>query len=243
MLEEVVRIARQIRVKRYPQSAFAFVAGSFIRGEATAHSDIDLVVLFDKIANAYRESFRAGSFPVEAFVHDPETLRYFMLEVDCASGIPAMPQMVKEGVVIPEPTVLSKQLKEFADSCLAAGPPDLTEDDRRNRRYEITDLVDDLRDSRSIDELIATGIRLYATLADYYLRSKGLWSAKGKFVPRVLKKTNPTFFERYRSCFNLLLQNGDPEAVIRLSEDILEPDGGFLFEGYRLDAPLNWRRT
>jgi hypothetical protein len=91
--------------------------------------------------------------------------------------------------------------------------------------------------------LIATGVKLYTTLADYYLRSNGLWSAIGKYVPRVLKKTNPTFFERYSLCFNMLMQNGDPGAVIRLSEDILEPDGGFLFEGYRLDVPLNWRRT
>jgi len=64
------------------------LAGSIVRGEGTPHSDLDLVVIFDRLPNAYRESFYFGDLPVEAFVHDPETLNYFLFEVDRSSGIP-----------------------------------------------------------------------------------------------------------------------------------------------------------
>lgn len=49
--------------------------------------------------------------PLEAFVHDPETRNYFFFEVDRPSGIPALPQMVLEGIEIPH------------SSCIAAGEP------------------------------------------------------------------------------------------------------------------------
>jgi hypothetical protein len=48
---------------------------------------------------------------VEAFVHDPATLKYFFFEVDRASGVPSLPQMVVEGVEIPAPTEMSRALK------------------------------------------------------------------------------------------------------------------------------------
>jgi hypothetical protein len=98
---QVVVTANLIRKERYPNAAAVFVAGSYLRGEATIYSDLDLVVIFDQLPSAYRESFRFGTFPIEAFVHDPETLRYFILEVDRASGIPALPQMIVEGIEIP----------------------------------------------------------------------------------------------------------------------------------------------
>jgi len=30
--------------------------------------------------------------------------------------------------------------------------------------------------------------------------------------------------------------------VIALAEELLAPDGGFLFDGYRLEAPLQWKK-
>jgi hypothetical protein len=119
----------------------------------------------------------------------------------------------------------------------------LTADELTSKRYVITDLVDDLRQPRSMDEAIATGTRLYAILADYYLRANGCWSASGKTVPRVLQQNRPDFYERYALAFRNLFQNFDTKAVIDLAEEVLEPDGGFLFDGYRLDAPQHWRRS
>ena len=62
-------------------------------------SDLDLVVVFQKLENAYRESSRFDNWPVEAFVHDSETLNYFF-QMDRVSGVPSLPNMVNEGVEV-----------------------------------------------------------------------------------------------------------------------------------------------
>ena len=45
-----------------------------MRGQATETSDLDLVVVYERLEAAYRESFVHGGWPIEVFVHDPETL-------------------------------------------------------------------------------------------------------------------------------------------------------------------------
>src|SRR5262245_59060034 len=118
MNDAIVAAVNAIRAERYAGCSALFVAGSIVRGEGTAHSDLDLVVLFPALKNAYRESFRHSGYPVEAFVHDPETLEYFFVEVDRASGIPALPHMVAEGVEVPAPSDLSRALKQRARTIL-----------------------------------------------------------------------------------------------------------------------------
>jgi len=104
LLSSPTKVAKEIFSTRYPDARVVFLAGSIIRGEETPHSDLDLVVIFDKLPNAYRESFHLWGFPVEAFVHDPETLNYFMLELDRPAGIPSLAQMVLEGIEVPDPS-------------------------------------------------------------------------------------------------------------------------------------------
>jgi predicted nucleotidyltransferase len=75
-------IAKELLETRFKGAEVVFAAGSIRRNEATASSDIDLVVVYPKLEQAYRESFTFKGWPVEAFVHDPETLNYFFWEVD-----------------------------------------------------------------------------------------------------------------------------------------------------------------
>ena len=95
--ESAIKTAKHVFESRYKGATVAFCAGSYIRGEATEHSDIDFVVLYPKLDQAYRESFLFNGWPVEAFVHDPDTLRYFFYEQDIPSGVPSLPSMVLEG--------------------------------------------------------------------------------------------------------------------------------------------------
>src|SRR5262245_10879787 len=125
MHEKIVAVAAAIRAERYPESLAAFAAGSIVRGEGTAHSDLDLVVILPALTCAWRESFIFEGYPVEAFVHDPETLEYFFVEVDRPSGMPMLMHMVVEGIEIPEPTDVSRALKRRALEIMDAGPPPL----------------------------------------------------------------------------------------------------------------------
>src|SRR5262249_13936027 len=154
MKERILELANATRSDRYADAVAVFAAGSIVRGEGTAFSDLDLVVVYAQLPYAYRESFRADGCPVEAFVHDPATLEYFFLEVDGPSGVPALAKMVEEGVEVPDPTELSQGLKRRAAAMLDAGPPPLDSDSERRLRYFVSDLLDDLRAPRSRDELV-----------------------------------------------------------------------------------------
>jgi hypothetical protein len=109
-------------------------------------------------------------------------------------------------------------------------------------RYVISDLIDDLREPRSKEELVGTGAQLFDSLANYHLRARGFWGGKGKSIPRALKGADAALCARYCGGFEDLFTKGDTRAVIELAEELLAPDGGLLFEGYRLDAPAEWRK-
>lgn len=242
MRQRVLDIAETVRGSRYPGAAVVMAAGSLVRGVGTAYSDLDLVVIFEHLEGAYRESFREADLPVEAFVHDPETVHYFLMDVDRPSGIPSLAQMILDGVELPAATPLSRSVKDLARIVMAAGPPRLGADDVRRLRYAITDIVDDLRAPRSEHELTATAADLYSALANYYLRTKGLWSAKGKAIPSVLDLADHGLAARFSAAFGSLFRGAGTTEVVTLAEEILAPAGGFLFEGFRLDAPPAWRR-
>jgi hypothetical protein len=236
--------ARLVYEKRYPEAAAVLLAGSVVRGEATEHSDLDLVVLYERVPHAWRESFVSDGWPVEAFVHDAETLRYFFVEIDGRAGMPSLAAMVLEGVDVvaaDQPSAITAAAKQLASEIVAAGPAAWSERELQQRRYVLTDLVDDLRAPRSQAERVAAGARLYELLADCILRAAKRWSARGKSIPRVLAQYDAALAARFVAAFDALFGAGDSAAVVTLVDDVLRPHGGFLFDGYRLEAPTAWR--
>ena len=233
-------VAASILKEKYPNALFAFVGGSFNRGEATLYSDIDLVVIFQTLDHAWRESFVFEDWPVEAFVHDPETLRYFFQEVDAKSAVLSLPAMVMEGPVVPCTHPMAVELKALAQGVLNGQPALWDLDTLDSKRYRITDLIDDLRDPRTDLEAAATIGILHEELGDFYFRSKGWWSASKKHIPRRLAAVDPALALRWNEAF-IEAWRGQPDKVVLLAHDILTPCGGFLFAGYRRNAPPAWR--
>lgn len=243
---DVLAWARQVLAARYRGAAAAFAAGSLIRdqgADGTATSDLDLVIIFDQLPHAWRESFVDNARPVEAFIHDPQTLTYFMAEVDCKSGYPCLPHMITTGVAIPAENELSQQLVQQAQGLLDTGPPPLDPEQLAWQRYLITDALDDLVAPKNAHEATATAAALYDTLANLYLRSRGRWSGKGKWLPRLLAQADPAFVARFTAAFENLFRHGDAKQLATLAEEALTPVGGlFRFsEGYRRNAPAAWR--
>jgi predicted nucleotidyltransferase len=239
-LAELVAVASAIHSERYADAQVVFLAGSLVRGEGTSTSDLDLVVVFARVDNAYRESFECESKLVESFVHDPQTLSYFFSRAK-KLGIPILQTMVSEGVEIPSSSEFSRSLKQLADRAIAEGPEPWSKADIDSSRYAITNLVDDLRDPRSRAEQTATGSALYGALSTHFLRRQGLWSAKDKAIPRALRRTDSVFSQSFESAFEALFREGDSAKVIALADGILVHDGGWLFSGYKLPAPPEWR--
>lgn len=235
MRPEPAEAARRIWLERYAGARVVFLAGSVLRGEATPTSDLDLVVVYERLPRARREAFVYAGWPVEAFVNDPETASHYF-ESDRRRGIPSLMRMVIEGLEIPGASEFSGRLKRLAARVYEAGPPRWDEDELRLRRYRLTDWVDDIRYPRSIEELVATGAYLYQDLADFFLRSRGLWSAHSKTIPRRLREVDAAFAESFRRAFESLFAGGQSGPAVVLVEQTLAPFGGLLFEGFGRDA-------
>jgi hypothetical protein len=93
-----------------------------------------------------------------------------------------------------------------------------------------------MRFPRSGEELVATGAYLYQDAAEFYFRTRGLWSAHSKTIPRRLRQADAGFAEKFLRAFDALFTEKRPGPAAALVEELLEPFGGFLFEGFRKEA-------
>jgi predicted nucleotidyltransferase len=233
--DDATRLAERLLAARYPDADAAFAAGSFIRGGATALSDLDIIVLHAALPNARRESFIFEGVPVDGFIHDPETLRAF-LQKDVDAGKPAMLTMVREGRIIgPRPEAATELLAE-ADAIHAKGPLPWTQERLDLGRYLITSRIEDLQDHRPWPELVATAAWLHLVLADFILNANGRWAATGKWVPRTLAAFDPAVEAVYTAAFDAIFERRDPKPLIAFAEQTLAPFGGFLFDGFTSNA-------
>jgi hypothetical protein len=237
---EAERLAQRVLEDRYPIADAGFAAGSFVRGGATATSDLDLIVLFDALPNAYRESFVFEGTPVEAFVHDPETQRAFFRK-DVDAGKSAMLTMAVEGRIVGSRPERAEAMKAEAQTILAAGPPPLDQSAVELFRYLITSRIEDLQDPRPWPEVLATGAWLYAALADFILRTNGRWGATAKWIPRALAAFDPALAAAFDAAFADLFERRDTGPLIGFAERSLAPFGGRLFDGYRAEAKAEER--
>ena len=230
-------VTKELLETRYKGADAIFVAGSVVRGEATTYSDLDLVVIYPKIPVAFRESFSHLDWPVEAFIHDPYTLEFFFRHIDHQIGRATLAEMVLEGHVVPGGTELTERLKQLASATLQAGPPALPSEEIADRRYQISELIDDIREPKTRGELIASATVIFNDLADYYVRMRRGWTGSGKGVLKRMKRIDPAFARRFSEAFEDLFATGQTGRVIDLAAEVLAPEGGFLFEGYRREVP------
>jgi len=239
--EQALNAAQRVLSKRFGEADFAVAAGSIMGGNGTVGSDIDLVVIFPSLERAWRESFDEDPFPVEAFVHDLETLRYFM-DLDVKSGCPVMVKMVASGEVIGHGTAAGRQLQAAAQATFARGPLPLSGQSYDALRYQISDLVDDLRGKRPPEEVFAIANALYQKLGDLILLGRGAWTGRGKWLPRMLKELDLEIADRFEHAFRRAAE-GDAGPLLALAESELDLHGGRYFAGYKLNAPLEARAS
>lgn len=230
-----------LRRLRFPEAVAVFLAGSVMRGQGTEHSDLDVVVIYPSLPSAHRESLVHWDWPVELFVHDPETLAYFF-ETDRQRGVPSLAAMVAEGLELPEPNETSRHWKQVAQDLLKQGPPPWPIPELDAARYAITDVCDDLRSPRSPHHAMASACRLYEMLANFALRAHGRWSATGKSIPGQLDGLEAGLAKRYNAAFASLFQEQNAGPLLEMAEHLLEGFGGRLFSEPPRPAPAHWRR-
>lgn len=240
--EEVLARAAEIYRTRYADAIFCVAAGSIIQGEGTIGSDLDLIVLYEKLDHGYREAFFFEGLPVEVFVHDPETLQAF-IDSDHKSAHSAMFHMLATGVVLPEECEISGKLRRYGQMKLDAGAPPMTAEREASLRYVISDRIDDLKGERPLYEQRALLYSIYENMAELLLRKKGQFLAMSKRIPRQMKDADPAFMQTLDKVMVAGHQEtGVTAAEIQILEDLLTQLGGYNFDNYYRAAPADMRK-
>ncbi|WP_110943551.1 nucleotidyltransferase domain-containing protein [Virgibacillus senegalensis] len=225
--------ARKFISKHFPDCQGAILAGSVVRGEATTASDLDIIVFDSRLSGAYRESFIEFDWPIEVFVHTFHSYKkYFQQDIDRAR--PSLPRMVFEGIVLKDTEKQIPGIKKEAEELLSAGPKSWTTRMIAQKRYFLTDVLDDFIGShhRAEDLLIAS--TLAQLTSEFYLRVNRQWIGASKWILRALRQYDIDFAERFTLAFDSFYRTGDKEEIIQIVDSVLDPYGGRLFAGFSL---------
>lgn len=226
---------------RYASAKAVFWAGSVAQQKGTSASDLDLVIVYDAIPNAYREAYIYNDWPIDAFIHDIDTLRYFFEESRTGSGISGLTSMIVHGIEITEQSQFSENIKRLAMDIAENGPIAWVQEQIDKERFLITDALEDIQYPASPEEQIASAAWLYEALSQFYFRSKKQWCASGKSIVRYLQKDDPELALAFTQSFNKLFQTRDAIDLAKVTEKILKPFGGLFWNGFVSHAPKDFK--
>jgi hypothetical protein len=145
--------ARHVVAERFPDALAAMLAGSAGTALNTATSDLDIVVFLGGPPAPFRETTRRGGWIVELFVHTPTSYPRFIERETNEHRSPLL-HMCGEGRLLIDTDAFGVTLQDQARHLIEAGPTPLTDREREDRRYALTDQLDDLVGGQDQDELV-----------------------------------------------------------------------------------------
>ncbi|MFJ5758691.1 nucleotidyltransferase domain-containing protein [Neobacillus sp. NPDC093182] len=224
--------AELFTLNHFPNCHGALLAGSIVRGEATETSDLDIVIFDSNLKSAYRESVYEFGWNIEVFVQNLTSYKEFF-KSDCERARPSLPRMVSEGIVLRDSGIM-EHIKKEANDLLEKGPEEWSAETIRMKRYFITDVFDDFIGCTLRAEEIFIANTLAELVSEFVLRTNRKWIGTSKWVIRSLRNHDEKFADQFVDAFDTFYKTGDKNKVIVMVDDILQPFGGRLFQGFSL---------
>ncbi|HUX05560.1 MAG TPA: nucleotidyltransferase domain-containing protein [Acidimicrobiales bacterium] len=221
--------ARSIVADRFPDALVAVLAGSSADGTATATSDLDIVVLLDGPPAPYRETIRVEEIPVELFVHTSDSQLYWF-ERERSEGRCTLAHMLATGVALTGPETETTQAQ--ARRWVAQGPEPWTTEQLEQRRYALTDALEDLVGASDPDERDAVAGQVLLMTAELALSLRGSWQGRGKWVVRQLRSADAVLAKELLLAHREAVATGRVAHLVSRSETVLGEAGGPLKEGF-----------
>lgn len=234
--KDPVIAAAEIVQELFPNCRAAFLSSGVLSSRRTPTSDLDIVIVLDGPPAPYRETVRALGWVVELFVHSRESLEHFY-EIDARDRRCTLARMCS-GYVIKDFDGVAEEIQRQANTVISAGPAELTPEEREQRRYFLTDLLDDLRGTSDPIETVFIAGHLLQTAGMLVLQSGRHWTGSGKWLARQLEEVDGEFDSRLAEGLRVLVSTGDKNPLIEVVTEILGRAGGPLTEGYGARAAL-----
>ncbi|WP_329367645.1 nucleotidyltransferase domain-containing protein [Streptomyces sp. NBC_00669] len=228
---EAIEAARAVVEELHADARAAFLGGSVVTERRTEKSDLDLVVFLHGAPAPYRSSFRRHGWPVEMFVHTEETWHAFVDREVPQRRSPLL-FMCADGLLLFDADGIGERIATASRKLAAAGPPPVTTQEIEDRRYAITDLLDDLDGSTDPGERLFICSELAVRTAELALAVNGSWDAGGKWLARLLDTAVPGLNTQLHNGVRLALE-GQAENLVGVVDQVLEQAGGRLWAGYR----------
>jgi hypothetical protein len=225
-------IARRWIARVYPDAVLVVVGGSAARGVATAYTDVDVVVCGDNFVQAVWKSIREEGIIFEVW-EVPVHLVPQLFAVGVAHANPTLQRIICEGVRLQERPQAARIVAE-ARADWDNGPWALSDAERDEARYRLTQVCDDVRTSAhalTCALLIANGTEQAMALS---LRMHRCWVATGKQLWYDFQKAFPVHAsELDRVCMQAFAHPLDAQAMwLDAIGALIEVAGGWLRDGY-----------
>ncbi|MBT2425153.1 nucleotidyltransferase domain-containing protein [Streptomyces sp. ISL-112] len=228
---DAIATARAVVEEHHPDAQAAFLGGSVVTARRTPMSDLDIVVILRGSPAPYRASFRSGEWLVEMFVHTEATWHSYVDREVRKRRSPLL-WMCSDGILLLDKDGTGAHLAAEARKLTAAGPPAASAEEIDDRRYAITDLLDDLAGSAEQGERLFIATELVRRSAELALTAGESWNGGGKWLARRLEPTAPGLNMRLHDGLRDVL-TGRIEPLEAVVDEVLEPVGGRLWVGYQ----------
>ncbi|MFI6586091.1 nucleotidyltransferase domain-containing protein [Embleya sp. NPDC050493] len=228
-----VEAARELVQERFPQARAVFLAGSVLTKRRTLTSDLDIVVLVTGLSAPCRESLVHRGWPVELFVQTEHHWRTFVERETAARRSPLL-AMCAEGMLLADADGLGAALQREAQARLTAGPPQASPAELDDRRYALTDGLEDLRGCTDPEERVYLVADLLQRASELALLAGGRWLGGGKWLSRRLVTADPGLHSRLIAGA-VAAVSSDADGTGRFAaavEEVLDRVGGPLWAGY-----------
>jgi predicted nucleotidyltransferase len=223
--------ARAFVATHFQDCLAAVLFGSVARGEATATSDLDIIIVAHEDISPYRKSYREYGWFIEVFVggrkYNEEKIKRFH-----GRHVPSFLTSYAEGVILKDQHDFARDLQEKAREILERGPDELTRQEIDTYRYVITDWLDDFVDAKGYEESMFIAYDLAAKVGEFLLAYNRKWVGGRKWLYRALQKLDQELADHLIEELKGFYQTGSKEGLIGIVVRVLDLVGGKLYEGY-----------
>ena len=228
------------------------VCGSFITGNPTSHSDLDVHIILDE-AVSYRERGNKviDGLLIEYFANPPRQIRSYFKEDYQAISLMSQTQFATGAIVLDTTGIVAK-LKQEAIRMMELNFEDVDPTGHELVKYGIWDMLDDLQDLYE-NERVDFDFVYYANLDDlisiYMQQIKQPYNKKtilGQITSEDVRKKyllqelpDANVKNLIQTCITATCKKDRIESYEKLTKTVLDLMGGFEIDGFKFKSSIS----